>query len=249
MSKLGKILYQPYKWLFFIPFLAINTLIFGILAIVISLTFGQKAGSYVGGVLWAKLNSSLTPMFVSVSGREKINKKQSYVIVSNHLSAYDIFLVYGWMGIDFKWVMKKELRKIPGLGFGSDAVGHIFVDRSSTKAAIESINKAKKSIINGTSVVFFPEGTRSKSGELGRFKKGAFNFAHELNLPILPISIVGTDDVLPTGTIDIKPGKAKLIIHDPIDISLYDKENMGKLMEDTKEVILTGMLKNMKDPQ
>lgn len=241
MSKIGKILYQPYKWLIFIPFLAVNTLIFGFLAIVISLTFGQKAGSYVGGVLWSRLNGALTPMFVKVHGRSKIKSGQSYVIVSNHLSSYDIFLAYGWLGIDFKWVMKKELRKVPGLGFGSDAVGHIFIDRSSSKAAIETIEKAKSRIVNGTSVLFFPEGTRSKSGELGRFKKGAFNFAFDLNLPVLPVTIVGTDKILPSGTFDIQPGNAELIIHEPIDISLYQREEIGKLMEDTKEVILSGM--------
>lgn len=240
MKKLLIILYQPYKWLFFLPFLAINTIIFGILAIVLSLVINQKTGSYVGGVVWSRLNSALTPMFVKTYGRDKINKKQSYVIVANHKSAYDIFAVYGWLGIDFKWVMKKELAKVPGLGYGSKAVGHIFIDRSSTKAALESISKAKAKIKNGTSVLFFPEGTRSKGQELGKFKKGAFVFAFDLNLPILPITIIGTDKILPSDTFNILPGKAKIVIHDPIDISAYSRENMERLMEDTKAVIASG---------
>lgn len=241
MKKLFIILYQPYKWLVFLPFLAINTIIFGILAIVLSLLINQKTGSFVGGVVWSRLNSALTPMFVKTYGKEKIDKKQSYVIVANHQSAYDIFLVYGWLGIDFKWVMKKELAKVPGIGYGSKAVGHIFIDRSSTKAALESISKAKEKIKNGTSVLFFPEGTRSKGGTLGRFKKGAFNFAFELNLPILPITLVGTDKILPSSSLNILPGKAKLIIHDPIDIGGYKKEEMDKLMEDVKQVITSGI--------
>ncbi len=237
MKKFLILLYQPYKWLILFPLMGISTLIFGILAIIISLIFGQKIGSYVGGVLWSRLNGFLTPMFVKKSGKENIDKNQSYVIVANHISAYDIFLVYGWMGIDFKWVMKKELEKIPGLGFGSKAVGHIFIDRSSSKEAMKTIEEAKARIVNGTSVLFFPEGTRSKSGELGRFKKGAFNFAFDLNLPILPVTINGTNKILPSGTFNILPGKAELIIHPPIDLSKYSRENMNLLMEDTREII------------
>ncbi len=241
MKKLLIILYQPYKWLIFFPFLGINTLIFGILAILFSLIFGQKVGSFVGGVLWSRLNGFLTPMFVSKTGQENIDKNQSYVIVANHISAYDIFLAYGWLGIDFKWVMKKELRKIPGLGFGSEAVGHIFIDRSSSKAALETIEKAKERIKGGTSVLFFPEGTRSKTGELGRFKKGAFNFAFDLNLPILPVTILGTNKIMPSGTFNLLPGKARLVIHPPIDISNYSPEDMGKLMDNTKDVIASAL--------
>lgn len=247
MNKLLYILYQPYKWLIFIPFFAINTLIFGIAAIIISLVINQKVGSYVCGALWSRLNGILTPISVKVIGKENINKKQSYVIVANHLSAYDIFVLYGWIGIDFKWVMKKEIRKIPGIGFGSEAVGHIFIDRSSSKAALETIKNARDKIKNGTSVAFFPEGTRSKTGKLSRFKKGAFHFAFDLNLPVLPVTITGTDNIIPTGTYDLRPGKAQLIIHKPIDIQNYSREQMQELVEDTREVIRGALPERNKD--
>ena len=177
MKRLKFILYQPYKWLIFIPFLAVNTIIFGILAVLISVSINKKIGSFIGGAVWSRVNAFFTPVFVKVRGRENIHKGQSYVIVANHESAYDIFVLYGWLGIDFKWVMKKEIRKIPGIGFGSEAVGHIFIDRSSSKAAIETIEAAKERIKGGTSVVFFPEGTRSRTREMLPFKKGAFRFA------------------------------------------------------------------------
>lgn len=241
MKKLLILLYQPYKWLIYIPFLAINTVIFGILAIVLSLLINQKVGSYVGGVIWSRLNTLLVPAVVTTEGKEKIDKKQSYVIVANHQSSFDIFAVYGWLGIDFKWVMKKELEKVPGVGFGSKAVGHIFIDRSSTKEAMASIEKAKAKIKNGTSVLFFPEGTRNKSGELGRFKKGAFAFAYDLNLPILPVTIVATEKILPSDSVNLLPGTAKVIIHNPIDINKYPRERMELLMEDTKKVIASAL--------
>jgi len=182
-------------------------------------------------------------MFVKVYGKENIKMEKSYVIISNHQSLYDIFLIYGWLGIDIKWVMKKELAKIPGLGFGSKKVGHIFLDRSNSRVALESLNDAKRKLVNGTSVVIFPEGTRSVSGLPGSFKKGAFKLALDLNLPILPITIIGTRNILPTGTLDVRPGKVFLIIHKPIDISNYSEERMKELMDEAKRIISAPLLK------
>jgi len=236
MKKILYILYQPYKWLFFAPFFIVNSILFGIFAVLIS-PLSQRIASLLGGVVWARLNSFLTPIFVKVKGRENIRKDQSYVVIANHQSTYDIFVLYGWLGIDFKWVMKKEVRKIPGVGFGSEAVGHIFIDRSSTKAALETIQKAKNKISGGTSVVFFPEGTRSRTQDLLPFKKGAYRFAFDLNLPILPVTINGTRKIMPPGTFDIWPGKAEIIIHAPVDIHHYHLEKIIELMEYTKTII------------
>jgi 1-acyl-sn-glycerol-3-phosphate acyltransferase len=236
-------LYQPYKWLILFPFMVINSLFFGVMAVMLSIVINQKAGSYVGGVIWARINTILTPAIVRVHGRKNIDKNQSYVIVANHLSTYDIFALYGWLGIDFKWVMKKEIKKYPGVGFGSRAVGHIFIDRSSSKEAIKTINDARRKIVNGTSVIFFPEGTRSKTKELLPFKKGAFRLAFDLNLPILPITINGTDKVFPTGTFNLFPGKIDIIVHEPIDINKYQEGDIQQLMNDTRDKIAASRIK------
>ncbi len=230
-------LYQPYKWLFFLPFIFINTLIFGVIAVLVSALINQRIGSYFGGVIWSRVNGYFTPMFVKVFGKENIDPSKSYVIISNHQSIYDIFLVYGWLGIDIKWVMKKELAKIPGVGFGSKKVGHIFLDRSNSRVAMESLNDAKRKLVNGTSVVIFPEGTRSETGQIGPFKKGAFKLAFDLGLPILPITIIGTKDILPSGTINLKPGNAKMIIHKPIDIHHYTEDQMKEIIQVTRDII------------
>ena len=95
-------------------------------------------------------------MSVNVTGRENIDPQQSYVVVANHQSLYDVFVLYGFLGIDFKWVMKQEMRSVPGLGIGCERMGHIFVDRSNVQAAMASIKAAESKIRNGTSVVFFP---------------------------------------------------------------------------------------------
>lgn len=239
--KLLYVLYQPYKWLVLLPFITINTLLFGIVAVLVSSLVNQRIGSYFGGVIWSRVNAMVTPMFVMVKGKEHIKKGISYVVVANHQSYYDIFLIYGWLGIDIKWVMKKELARIPGLGFGSRKVGHIFLDRSNSRVALETLNAAKRKLVNGTSVVIFPEGTRSKTGEIGLFKKGAFKLAIDLGLPILPVTIAGTKDILPADTVDIKPGRTMLQIHESIDISGYDENTMKDLMNRTRLIIEGGL--------
>ncbi len=241
MRKVLRLLYQPYKWLIFIPFFVMNTLAFGVVAVIFSIIFNQRTGSYFGGVLWSRLNSLFTPMFVTVTGKQNIKKDTSYIIIPNHQSYYDIFVVYGWLGMDIKWIMKKELKKIPGIGFGSQKVGHIFLDRSNSRVAVESLNEAKRKLVKGISVVIFPEGTRSQTGELGTFKRGAFKLAHELELPILPITIKGTKNILPADSIDLLPGKVQLIIHKPIEFEDYKNDDINQIMNRVREVILSGL--------
>jgi 1-acyl-sn-glycerol-3-phosphate acyltransferase len=244
LRKILFILYQPYKWLVYLPFLIVSTLIFGTIATILSTLVNPKIGSYIGGAIWSRLNGFMTPVFVKVIGKENIDKKQSYAIVSNHQSHYDIFVLYGWIGIDFKWVLKQELRKIPGLGIGCEKIGHIFIDRSNHEKAIASINSAKKKIINGTSVLFFPEGTRSTTGKMGDFKKGAFIFAIDIGIPLLPVTLINTGKILPPHTLNLLPGRAKMIIHQKIEVTGYTAENIGELMRRTREAIQSGLDQN-----
>ena len=126
-------------------------------------------------------------MLVEVIGRDNLDKSKSYIIVSNHQSQFDIIMIYGWLGVDFKWVMKQELRKVPALGLACERLGHVFINRSIPAAAVASLKAAKKKIKKGTSVFFFPEGTRSKDGTVGVFKKGAFKMAIDIGLPLVPL--------------------------------------------------------------
>jgi 1-acyl-sn-glycerol-3-phosphate acyltransferase len=241
IKKCSLFIYRLYKWFFLVPFVAITTVVLGISAFLFAWLVDQNLASRIFAVTWAKLNAWATPMFVEVLGKENINEKQSYVVICNHQSLYDIFLLYGWLNIDFKWVMKKELRKIPVLGTACEAMGHIYIDRSDSATAIEEINRAKQRISNGTSVLFFPEGTRSKTGEMGPFKKGAFKMALDLGLPVLPITIKGTRDILPTKSADVRPGVAQMIIHPPIDIAPYMEANINLLMDRARHTIASAM--------
>jgi len=237
MKKAFFLIYQPYKWLIFIPLAFIITFFWGIAAVLLSMILKPKVVSFLIGVSWGRLLIYLTPVFVNVRGRKNIQSKQSYVIIANHLSQYDILLIYGWLGVDFKWVMKQELRKVPGLGPACERLEHIFIDRSSPVNALETIKKAKNRIINGTSIIFFPEGTRSKNGEMMEFRRGAFKMAFDLNLPILPVTIKNTDKILPTSSLNLLPGNIEMIIHPPIDISHYSWEKVGDLIQKTQDII------------
>jgi 1-acyl-sn-glycerol-3-phosphate acyltransferase len=241
MKKALHMLYQPYKWLIFVPYLVASTLFFGSMTVILVMITNPKITSIICGVLWSRLNGYLTPICVTVAGKDNIDRKQSYVIVSNHQSQYDIFVLYGWLGIDFKWVMKQELRKIPGIGIGCEKLGHIFIDRSNHERALASLNAAKSKIVNGTSVIFFPEGTRSKDGSLAAFKKGAFKMALDLELPILPVTVTGTGKILPPNTVDLFPGKAKIIIHRPLNIDGYNDDNIHALMDRTHAAIKSAL--------
>jgi 1-acyl-sn-glycerol-3-phosphate acyltransferase len=233
---------QIYKWLIFLPLTMVVTLLCAIFAVLFSLLVSQHIGNLVGGVYWSRIIGFITPMRVTVNGVKYINPKQSYIIVSNHQSTYDIFLLYGWLGIDFRWIMKKELRKIFAIGYASEKVGHIFIDRSSPKAAYLSLEEAKRKLVNGTSVVIFPEGTRTNSNKLGRFKRGASKMAFDLNLPILPVTIVDTHKVMGSGFLNIHPGKVKLIIHPVVNIEAFNGDE-DVLMEHVRKIIATALPK------
>ena len=234
-----KLLYRLYTYFFIAPCLLLSFLIL-IIAIPVTILITRNPGlaSRIFAVGWARFNSFISMMKVKVFNRHLINEKQSYVIVSNHHSLYDIYVLYGWLGIDFKWVMKKELRKAPFLGYLCEKLDHIYIDRSDSESAIRTINEAKKKITNGTSILFFPEGTRSATAEMGIFKKGAFKFAIDMGLPILPITINGTREILAKGSLDLHPGKVNMIFHEPISTANYTDETIEELMDNVREVMI-----------
>ena len=213
-------LYTAYKWVFVLPILVLTTTILGSFIIALSFLGAPDYASRVFGTLWAKINTKAALIGVQTTGKEHIKQGQSYVVVANHQSLLDIYLLYGYLGIDVKWVMKQELRAVPVLGLACEMMGHVIVDRSNTASALASMERARERIKNGMSVIFFAEGTRSRSGELKPFKKGAFRMAQELNLPILPITIQNTRHILPSDTIDLRPGVTRMTIGKPISVEV-----------------------------
>ena len=234
-------LYQPWKYLVAFPVSAAATL-FGSTVVLALIPFVNPSSlSRVVAGTWARLCAWVTPMIVTVSGRQNVAPGQSYVVASNHQSLFDILVLYGWLGIDFRWVMKQELRSVFGLGPACEKLGHIYIDRSDHAAAIASINAAKDRITGGTSVLFFPEGTRSNDGRLKRFKKGAFRFAVEAGLPILPVTVDGACDVLPARRYDLRPGRARLVIHEPVSTEGLGPRDVTALSDRVRETIRSAL--------
>lgn len=238
--KILRILYKLYAWLIFAPFLAVSTIFWGTVTVIVSKLISKRAGFHCGAI-WARLLCWANFTWVQVKGRQHIDPKQSYIIMVNHRSHFDILALYGHWYRQFRWVMKQELRNVPGLGWGCAAIGHIFIDRSDPKKAIESLNAAKSILTDGVSAMFFPEGTRSRDGRMLPYKKGGFRMAEDLGLPILPVTVYGSRNILPPNTLDIYHGKITITIHPPIDVKQYDKERRDELMADTRAVIASGL--------
>jgi 1-acyl-sn-glycerol-3-phosphate acyltransferase len=190
---------------------------------------------------WARFNAFVSLMKIEVEGRKYVQANQSYVIVANHRSLLDIYVLYGFTDIDVKWVMKKELRAIPIFGLACEKLGHVVVDRSNTQADLESMANARRRIVNGTSIIFFPEGTRSRDESMLPFKKGAFRMATDLGIPILPVSIHGTAKILPPDTTQLMPGHAKLKFHEPIPTAELKPEESALLIEKTRETLIEAL--------
>ena len=216
MKTILLVLYRIYQILVMIPMIVVLTILTGLVTVLGSLLGGGRFWGYWPPHIWAKLCTWLTLVKVEVKGRENIQDKTSYVFVANHQGAYDIFSIYGFLNHNFKWMMKIGLRKFPVIGISCKAAGHIFVDNSSPAAIKRTMATAEKTLQRGMSVVVFPEGSRSRTGRMGRFHTGAFQLAMEFHLPVVPVTIDGAYQVLPRGQWLPHWGKIVLTIHKPI---------------------------------
>lgn len=191
------LLYRIYVLFVFLPlFLVASIITATVTAIGCRLGNGHFWG-YHPGRLWGKFTIRALLLPVKVEGREHLHQNQSYVFVSNHQGSFDIFLIYGFLGRNFKWMMKKSIRKIPFIGIACECAHHIFVDKSGASKIKRTYNQARETLREGMSVVVFPEGARTFTGHLGVFRRGAFMLADELQLPVCPITINGAFDVMP----------------------------------------------------
>ena len=220
--------------------IAIHALFIAILAIILS-PFDTS-----GGMLHRPLPKlfSYVILFIlgvkmTVKGRELLDKKKSYIFVTNHQRYVDIPVLMKAIPNTIRFIYKKQLSKIPIFGWGMYLSGYIPIDRENVRTAITSLKKAATKIKNGISVVIFPEGTRSLDGSLGDFKRGMFVLADEAKVEIVPVAIDGTYRILPRDKFKMKSGHIKVTINEPIP---YRKD--PKLLEEIKSIIQENLNQN-----
>ncbi|MEA3471091.1 MAG: lysophospholipid acyltransferase family protein [Thermodesulfobacteriota bacterium] len=223
-------LYRPVLVVLF----AVDTAAAATMAMLAAYLDSQGKGVDYISRFWAKLNLKLSGVSMSVCGDEFIDENQPYIVMANHQSQYDVLALIGYLPLPLKWVMKIELRKIPIFGIACEKVGHIYIDRGNSKKAQKSLKAAGEKIRAGSSVVFFPEGTRSPDGKLQPFKKGGFVMALEAKVPILPVTVVGGRKILPKKSLRILPGNMKIIMHEPIPVNEYTYETKERLIEQVR---------------
>ncbi len=168
---------------------------------------------------------------VRVLGLENIDRERPQVVACNHQSMYDVWAVAAHLPVRYHFVAKKELRKVPIFGRAAGAGGHVFIDRGNHTAAIESLKVAGRRIVEEKSTaVVFPEGTRSLTGDLKRFKKGPFVMAIEAGVPIVPTVIDGTFDILPKRGVRLRPHPITLRFGTPVDCRKFQHEDRDALI-------------------
>ena len=233
-------IYRLYQLLIALPLILCATTLTALVTI-IGCSLGKASfWGYYPPMVWSRLMCWLMLLPVKVEGRELLDKRQSYVFVANHQGPYDIFLVYGFLGRSFRWMMKKSLRNIPLIGKACESAGHIMVDKSGPKAIHKTYEQARKVLQDGVSLFVFPEGARTFTGHMAKFRRGAFQLADELRLPVVPVTIDGSFDVLPRqkGINFVTWHRLRLVIHAPIPPSGQGPEDVQSTLEQSYETIM-----------
>jgi 1-acyl-sn-glycerol-3-phosphate acyltransferase len=203
------------------------------------------------GITWARLTGSIPVLFrlgrlgvrtalvlggtrVVLEGREKLADPRNTVVMANHVSHLDAPLLFQVLGIDFKAVAKKEVFAFPFFGAVLRMAGFVPVDRADREQARRAMDRTAESLRNGSCFLIFPEGTRSRTGELGAFKKGAFVAAMEAGSRIFPLAIRGTRELMPKGRLVIRPGTVRVTVLDPVPAGGYSYDDRERLIAEVR---------------
>ena len=222
---------------FIILWVVLTTAIFGIIAIFTS--FFTRTGDPVHIIarIWARSILFVSRVPVRVSGLSNIESGKSYIYMANHQSNFDIPVLLGYLPVQFRWLAKAELFRIPVFGRAMLGAGYVKIDRFNQKSAFESIRTAARRLKDGVSVMIFPEGTRSRDGSIQKFKKGGFVMAIQSGVPIIPVILRGTWPIMAKSSLRINRGDVEMEIGEPIDTTGYAMETKAELMDRVRMVI------------
>jgi 1-acyl-sn-glycerol-3-phosphate acyltransferase len=214
-----------------IPLIYLYTIVMGSISLLLSLYDPEGQRQHWCARIWCRMIARTAGVRVRVHGAEHIQPGVSYVFLSTHQSYMDIPAMLGYLPAQLRIAAKKVLFRIPFMGWHLTRAGHIPIDRSSTQNAVTSMQKAASYLKKGICAFVFPEGTRSRDGYLHKFKKGGFKLAIQAGVPIIPITITGSRQVLPPDSIIFRPGPIDMYVDPPIPTTGITDDDLEPLME------------------
>lgn len=188
--------------------------------------------------LWGELSSASIGLELDVKGRDHLWSHRPAVFMANHQSAVDAIAVLKLVQSDFTAIAKKEVQSQPVIGQMSEAMGTIFVDRSDNKAAREALQPAVTALKSGTSIIIFPEGTRSPTNKLSKFKKGGFHLAMQAGVPIVPIVLHNTTDAMPKSAFIARPATVHVTVLPPVETADWEIEDLNENIDMVRKMFL-----------
>ena len=230
------ILYKIYSFLIALPIFIVITIIVASCVIIAGFLGDTTFVAYHFPKFWSKCAFWLFLLKVKVEGREHIKEDESYVFLANHQGDYDIFLAYGYLGHNFKWMMKEYLKKIPFVGYACVKAKHIYLPDGISGIA-KAVQQARETLQGGMSMIIFPEGTRTRTGKMSPFKRGSFMLANEIGLPIVPLTINGSFDVFSRNAWSVSRGTVTLTIHPPITAEQRKGKQTKEVMQEVFDII------------
>jgi len=230
---------------FILIYVVLATIVMATAAIVVALFSRDGNAPHLVARAWARSILFVSGIRVRVNGLENLNVGGSCILMPNHQSNFDIPVLLGCLPVQFRWLAKAELFKIPIFGRGMRGCGYISIDRSNRKSAFQSLAEAAIKIRNGVSVLIFPEGTRSWDGKILPFKKGGFVLSVDAGVPIVPIVIFNTGSIMPKGKLRIRTRSVRMDILAPIPTSGYTRETKDELMNFVRHTICNAYEKDV----
>ena len=219
---------------FFWVIFGIITIILGILVFILSI-FTDDIFLHKIGKIWGKFALIISFAKIKYIELGDFDKNNAYIIMPNHQSAFDIFVLFAFLPLQFRWVSKRENFKIPVVGHAMKLMKEISVDRGNIKQLKGTIKAMRKCLNRGISVLIFPEGTRSKDGKLLNFKKGGFFLAINSGKKVLPVAIWGTKDVNRRGSLIVNPFKeVKILVGNPVE---FEKDKIENTMSKFRKIL------------
>lgn len=224
--------------LWMIPILALATLVFGSVSLLASFFDGTGRLQHKVAQSWGRFLLRIFLVEVVLTGHESLEPDQVYVFASNHFSLIDTPLMFGHMPREFRILARHGLWRIPFLGWHLNRAGHIPVNRENPREAARNIGQAADKLnAEGNSILIFPEGRRTRIGKMMRFKPGAAYIAIKAGVPIVPMAIAGTRDILAPGSSHLHPGRAVLRFGQPIPTQgLVNRDASGLIKRVQAEV-------------